>query len=568
MSKMATNRRGEKRSAPFEFHDLAGNVAKKKDQKVMNPDDKWPPINAFVHCCASFANAMGYTQADWLDITKMNSLGAQVASVINEIRQHRNLATAPTENQKRVGPLRFVRENGNISEDNVEMEMTADMQKSLIKVIYQKYGLDLDNTKQMGIVQMMLVLLTSFKHEVAEVLYGTSVIAKSKEKITGEDVEKATAINIKDLGCPEAYSSLFKGVNFPPVYRSTLGNSNGVGTMIYMYRTTANPKYKAKWLHLAVKAMKQVPFATAIVKYMAEAGVNDMMHAWSFIGQHLQLGRIKTSHKGFMPVSAFMVKVGGLWNPARVDTGNRWEAATGQNGWGWKATDWTLGNPYVGKMVPMETFKGFDFSGRGFWEYLYSIRDRDFIVRTTAKKEPVRQLIFLAMTGTAFEEQGIVNAMCGMKFLQRKAMSGIKLNEGTEMHIKLIVPKFVSRLASSTVAFNTGGKSSQIAATPVFAGKVTVKLDPIFVDSLGKDPKMIVDDPAVTKDVWVSENEKLLNKIKAQIRENGMKMDRGGTTWHKIEGVSTAGEGTWGEPVELKVEQQSLYYGDPIDDEA
>lgn len=208
-------------------------------------------------------------------------------------------------------------------------------QKNLIKVIYKMYGINLD---KMGIVQMMLVLMTSFKHEWNQCLYGISVITKTKEKVVNGEIVKATAMNIKELGCPEEYAALFKGINYPPVHRGTMGNTNGLGTILYMHRITPIDKYKAKWHKLAKSAMVNVQYASGVIKHMNEAGQGDMKHPWAILDSSCSSAesrrRIRLPYRIRLPLAAFMSRVYKWHNPAKGCASNRWTSQTGEDGYG------------------------------------------------------------------------------------------------------------------------------------------------------------------------------------------------------------------------------------------
>lgn len=383
----------------------------------------------------------------------MAAVGAHVASVIQEIRQHYNVKDGKA--NFRVQEITIGLPTGVPSPRRVSVAE----QKIIIESIYKMYNLDIGSINQRGTIQMMVVLLTAFKHQLDEVMYGTSTIMVSKAKPDAANPgksEPAKSMNITRLGCSESYANLFTGVNHPPMHRSTMGNSTGIGTQLWMYRIAPKGKFADKWLKLIKFSLSNYPHATAIAEYFHTANISDLARPWAIIGQLTGLGRTKTVRRASLPLVAFIHKlVESRFKPAMWGADLKFDSITDTNvGYGWDDAAWAAGNPKLGDKLDPNAFNWFDFSGRGFTNFVQSLKGVDFYHEWAGSDDLLQQWMFLAMYGCAYEDMGVMNAMTEKKFKQRAAYNEINKKATTVKKIQLLVPKYSCKLLSTGAAFN------------------------------------------------------------------------------------------------------------------
>lgn len=264
-----------------------------------------------------------------------------------------------------------------------------------------------------SVVTPIINMVTSFKLQMDEVRMGVTRFAVNTrgQKRDKNGKKKDNMRGLADYGLSSHHIPLLEGITFPPERRT--GLARGMGPLALAICAIHETSYKDKQLNALQESIQMLPMANAIRDVLASSNKDGHQALLQALGDVLLLTGARTTHRLSLPITLFF--------------------------------------QLAAKMAKSNESHHWSFSGPRMQYILQKfLENKHFKIRTNASQTHMKQVVFHAMYGTAFDDLGVLATITNQPTWAVRSEIGDTLQrKGTTETIKFrpILLKYVSKMS-------------------------------------------------------------------------------------------------------------------------
>lgn len=326
-----------------------------------------------------------------IDLDESNLLAGAVATCYSYLRRTKN---SSHDSAKRYGEYKVK------GKDKAEF-VTAELVK------------DFKEPFDAGVVTPIINMITSFKLQMDEVRMGVTRFTVNTKGLKRDKngKKKDDMRGLADYGLTSHHIPLLEGITFPPERRT--GLARGMGPLALAISAIHETTFKDKQLNALYESIQMLPMAGAIRDVLSASNRDGHQSLLQALGDVLLLTGARTTHRLSLPLILFYQLVVSMEKEK-------------------KSQYWSFSGPRMQYLLQ---------------KYLAAIT---FKIRTNASQAHMKQVVFHAMYGTAFDDLGVLATITNQPTWAIRSEIGDTLQrKGTTetVQFKPILLKYVSKMS-------------------------------------------------------------------------------------------------------------------------
>lgn len=264
-----------------------------------------------------------------------------------------------------------------------------------------------------GVVTPIINMITSFKLQMDEVRMGVTRFAVNTKGLKRDKngKKKDDMRGLADYGLSPNHIPLLEGITFPPERRT--GLARGMGPLALAISAIHETTFKDKQLNALYESIQMLPMANAIREVLSSSNREGHQSLLQALGDVLLLTGARTTHRLSLPIILF------------IQLAKQMETDKVSHHW--------------------------SFSGPRMQYILQKfLAIREFKIRTNATKNHIKQVVFHAIYGSAFDDLGVLSTITNQPVWAVRSEIGDTLQRKgvTEtIQFKPILLKYVSKMS-------------------------------------------------------------------------------------------------------------------------